>query len=126
MKCPHCQVAIHEKYTQLEQRAFAQEGGSNTSFSLYGMECPDGSKAILLARKYMDGGITDWFFYPRNVSRVQAAVEVPADIAEDFNEAGAVLPISPKALAALSRRCLQAVLRAQGYSLLSALSEVVD
>ena len=37
--------------------------------------------------------------------------EVPASIAEDFREACAVLPDSPKASAALSRRCLQHVLR---------------
>jgi hypothetical protein len=40
---------------------------------------------------------------------------VPVEIAEDFNEAAAVLSLSPKASAALSRRCLQGLLKANGY-----------
>jgi hypothetical protein len=37
--------------------------------------------------------------------------EVPKEFAEDYNDACNVLPISPKASAALSRRCLQHILR---------------
>ena len=37
--------------------------------------------------------------------------EVPSHIAEDYKEAALVLNFSPKSSAALSRRCLQAVLR---------------
>lgn len=45
---------------------------------------------------------------PRELAPVPS--EVPRDIAEDFEEAAAVLKISPKASAALSRRCLQSLL----------------
>ncbi|ESX86960.1 hypothetical protein X755_29575 [Mesorhizobium sp. LNJC405B00] len=41
--------------------------------------------------------------------------EVPRNIATDYIESCRVLTISPKASAALARRCLQAVLRAHGY-----------
>jgi hypothetical protein len=41
---------------------------------------------------------------------------VPANIAQDYTEACLVLPVSPKASAALSRRCLQNILRAHGYT----------
>jgi hypothetical protein len=41
---------------------------------------------------------------------------VPAAIAADYREANEVLPISAKASAALSRRCLQAVLTGAGYT----------
>ncbi|MCD4751637.1 MAG: DUF4145 domain-containing protein [Anaerolineaceae bacterium] len=37
--------------------------------------------------------------------------EVPSNIADDYKEACLVLPFSPKASAALSRRCLQTLLR---------------
>ncbi len=40
---------------------------------------------------------------------------MPPEIAADYEEACQVLPISPKASAALARRCLQAILRAHGY-----------
>jgi len=40
-----------------------------------------------------------------------AAPEVESKFAEDYNEACLVLPFSPKASAALSRRCLQNIIR---------------
>jgi len=50
-----------------------------------------------------------------NVARI-APSEVPPSIREDFIEAAAVVPISEKASAALSRRCLQNLLTDQGYT----------
>jgi uncharacterized protein DUF4145 len=41
---------------------------------------------------------------------------VPPEIAADYNEAASVLHLSPKASAALSRRCLQVVLQHAGYT----------
>jgi hypothetical protein len=48
-------------------------------------------------------------------SRGPISKEVPREIAEDYVEACNVLPISSKASAALSRRCLQNMLHAHGY-----------
>jgi len=45
----------------------------------------------------------------------QVPKEVPSHVATDYNEAALVLGLSAKASAALSRRCLQAVLREQGF-----------
>ena len=47
---------------------------------------------------------------PLGADRRPAPPEVPSDLAEDYNEAITVLNVSPKASAALSRRCLQALL----------------
>jgi hypothetical protein len=44
-----------------------------------------------------------------------APSEVPIDLAEDFNDAAKVVGLSAKASAALSRRCLQGLLRERGY-----------
>lgn len=49
-------------------------------------------------------------------SRSPIPREVPSHIAQDYREAVLVLPISPKASAALSRRCLQSVLREVGQT----------
>ena len=54
--------------------------------------------------------------YPKSAGRPKADPAVPADLAEDFNEACLVLSDSPKASAALSRRCLQEVLKLQGFT----------
>jgi hypothetical protein len=48
---------------------------------------------------------------PQVASRPAPPPEVPANIASDYLEAAATLEASPKASAALSRRCLQHLLR---------------
>jgi hypothetical protein len=54
--------------------------------------------------------------YPRATNRKPTPKEVPDDIKEDYEEACMVLSTSTKASAALSRRCLQAILQSQGYT----------
>jgi hypothetical protein len=53
--------------------------------------------------------------FPSGSNRGPVPPQVPANIAADYLEACQVLPISPKASAALSRQCLQNILRAHGY-----------
>jgi hypothetical protein len=52
--------------------------------------------------------------WPKGVSRAPVPPEVPSGIVEDYQEACLVLGDSPKASAALSRRCLQNMLRLAG------------
>jgi hypothetical protein len=54
--------------------------------------------------------------YPIGANRGPVPPEVPREIAQDYMEACNVLPISPKASAALARRCLQSMLHANGYT----------
>lgn len=49
--------------------------------------------------------------WPKGISRAPVPKEVPPEIVEDYKEACLVLSDSPKASAALSRRCLQNLLR---------------
>lgn len=51
-----------------------------------------------------------WLAYPRAFSR-PVPPEVPEQLASDYHEAASVLYLSPKASAALSRRCLQNTIR---------------
>ena len=53
--------------------------------------------------------------YPEGSNRGPVPSDVPQPIADDYEEAARVLPYSAKASAALSRRCLQAILRQAGY-----------
>jgi hypothetical protein len=67
--------------------------------------------------------------YPKQASRPKAPTDVPQDLAEDYNEACLVISDSPKASAALSRRCLQSLLRQKGYAqhdLAKAIDAVLD
>jgi hypothetical protein len=71
---------------------------------------------------YTDGKklFRDWrMVYPIGASRGPIAPEVPSEIADDYVEACNVLPISPKASAALSRRCFQHILHSEGYKVSS-------
>jgi hypothetical protein len=62
--------------------------------------------------------------YPKTNNRTFDLTEIPNDLAEDYTEACLVIGDSPKASAALSRRCLQAILREQGFSDKSLFKEI--
>jgi hypothetical protein len=120
MKCPHCQVEVHDGFRDLylggNSGAIGEEDGFGTRWYNRVMVCPSCKKAILeLVKSWGDSG-DRWLVYPRNAMRPPAAAEVPALVAEDYNEACAVLSHSAKASAALSRRCLQSLLRLQGFT----------
>ncbi|WP_413711310.1 DUF4145 domain-containing protein [Rhizobium sp. Rhizsp82] len=66
-------------------------------------------------KKHDDENWTVRLIEPLGANRGPVPPVVPSIIAGDYVEACNVLPISPKASAALSRRCLQAMLRAHGY-----------
>ena len=53
----------------------------------------------------------EWQVYPKGSIRPPCPAEVPKDLATDYGEACLVLSDSAKASAALSRRCLQHLLR---------------
>lgn len=122
MKCPHCLVEVHPEFLKMDLNPrydwVGYEEGQRSSFSGYVMQCPACSKAIIqLEKNIKDLQVHErWTIYPRSATRPPAPKEVPLPLAEDYNEAAAVMDISPKASAALSRRCLQAILRDQGYA----------
>lgn len=122
MKCPHCTVEIHPTFTHThltQGQRISTENQVSYSFAAGTMTCPACHKGIVYLYKY--GPVANQppaavsMVYPRSAQRPLAPSDVPADLAEDFNEAAKVLEDSPKASAALGRRCLQALLRDQGY-----------
>lgn len=122
MKCPHCNVYYHQKITRL--------GICNDSSYKWviGYEvCPSCSTAIIAIEGYpsFERHIIEGEFVEQLESNARITVlanpkfpirttlppEVPGDVKSDYEEASSVLTISPKASAALSRRCLQHILR---------------
>ena len=122
MKCPHCQVEVNVDFSE---KYIGKYG--NIFYSLFYMRCPNSEcdKPIVLlgqannANQYRDGTISIKEqhscnfkqLFPVGSGRMPAAPEVESKFAEDYNEACLVLPFSPKASAALSRRCLQNIIR---------------
>jgi hypothetical protein len=64
--------------------------------------------------------------YPQEAPRTVSDEDIPENVRNDFNEAAAVLPASPKASAALSRRLLQHILRDEVKVKAQDLSREVD
>jgi hypothetical protein len=115
VKCPHCTVAFSANYhSELIERP-----GEFTKWWTRTARCPE-CKEFIVEVAHSDKKemlpLAKWFMiHPRGANRGPVPISVPAPIAEDYIEACNVLPISPKASAALSRRCLQNILRSHGY-----------
>jgi len=120
MKCPHCLVEINPNFTET-----FLNGDKDTFWSIYSMNCPNpncGKKIIDLAsglpRKNMNSqpiGLSSIHYRqtvrPFATSRPPVPPEVDDIFAKDYKEACLTFSLSSKASAALSRRCLQNILR---------------
>lgn len=106
MECPHCRVSIHPNWAS-NQIIYGQAWLGNANVT----RCPACEKFIC---EFNDSQ-TKFYIVPRHSLRSPPPSEVPQVIAADYIEAATVLPYSPKASAALSRRCLQNILTAHGY-----------
>jgi hypothetical protein len=107
MKCPHCLIEFHDAYRQVEI-------GSDIEgkFMFVVRTCPSCNKFVIhLAKNHGNRNVNSRLVYPESYSRSPLPPEVPKKYSTDYIEACTVLDDSPKASAALSRRCLQNVLR---------------
>lgn len=127
MICPNCKTGI-----SLELYGGGQYPSEETPFEAdedlyrgYGVGhgwCPECDQFIVLYREgavaegaaenyYFRGDTEDKVVFPSLSSRSITADEVPTAYKQHFNEAAAVLYLSPMASAAISRRTLQHLLR---------------
>lgn len=109
MKCPHCLEAFHEEWS----RDQINRDNQNEYF-MSSCICPSCGKSIIrLGIRNSSMSQIAWnFVYPKVASRIPIPPEVDDLILiADYNEACLVLPDSAKASAALSRRCLQHILK---------------
>jgi Domain of unknown function (DUF4145) len=122
VKCPHCLVDFNDAQTWWSVVIGTDADGM---WLLTRRRCPTCDRFILQLEsamahagyaegqlKYRLSGVTQTVqVWPKGVARAPLHLEVPPGIAEDYKEACLVLADSPKASAALSRRCLQNLLR---------------
>ena len=125
MRCPHCTTDFHEHWVVAR---FLRADRNPISVPFRGMEvfwhyrttvCSKCKDVIIEIAPINTSGSSqplDWrMIYPIGASRGPISPEVLDEIAGDYIEACNVLPISAKASAALSRRCLQNILHREGY-----------
>ena len=127
MKCSHCSVEFHSKAQRIEFTHRGRESGPNNGvWAIERYLCPNPQCArpvsflvfgreeispITLGRLSDVKGLVKRILYNPNTVWRPLPPGVPAECAEDYSEACAALPVSPKAAAALSKRCLQTLLR---------------
>ncbi len=104
MKCPYCLTTFHS--TLREQPLLIED---NEHWYVLHELCPECDKAIIWIRYGDDGRCI--LVNPRAISRSPVPKEVPDEFVEDYIEACLTFADSPKASAALSRRCLQNLIR---------------
>src|SRR6516164_3879687 len=116
MQCPHCGIHFHDNWIAGSvNRGFTRKYGGDkepvqTGWRYRTALCPRCEElTIELMGKHWRQ------VHPVGSNRGPVSREVPKTIAADYVEACQVLPLSAKASAALSRRCLQAMLHAHGY-----------
>lgn len=116
MICPHCLVGFRPEVKQIYLGRDA-----DGEWGILKFNCTECEKMILTLIKgtyIVEPGLFDLksieksiLIYPKGSNRPPVPPEVPKEFAEDYKEACLVLNDSPKASAALSRRCLQNLLR---------------
>ena len=141
MRCPHCLVTILAQPWNLSL-------GSDIDFnwSIMGFLCPSCSRDVFQLMKQPSPGMpslprgavvsapinaVSYLIHPKATSRQPVPAEVPEEFTADYREACLVLADSPKASAALSRRCLQHILQEQSgaktqNNLAKTIEEVID
>ncbi len=117
MKCPHCLDSFHDSWVWVSIGA-DKDGGRAVGRTL----CPSCSQLIIYLGRSRGSYATGqplgdqtivWKrpVHPSGTARAPLPQEVTGNIAADYLESCKVLPESSKASAALSRRCLQNLLR---------------
>jgi len=129
MKCPHCLENFFEDWEGFDPLSLTDNYGK---WKLEYCKCPSCGRIIIRLGRYStkDGDYIWSFVLPKAIARSPISPEVPSEFAEDYKEACLVFADSPKASAALSRRCLQNSLREKANTkskdLADQIQEVLD
>lgn len=107
MKCPHCLVEFHDQWSDLGGELTDPDGRWQVQFT----KCPACNRRVMKLRHFQGGGLSESLLRPKAPARAPLPTQVPDAFAGDYREACLVLADSAKASAALSRRCLQNLLR---------------
>jgi hypothetical protein len=131
MKCPHCRTDFHDEI-QTDCLGEDKQG----LWYIEKATCPACNRFIftLVSRGLVRIGetqipgqeISRYLVRPKTNMRPSPPKEVPEEFASDYCEAAAVLSDSPKASAALSRRCLQHLIREVSVIKKSDLAKEID
>jgi hypothetical protein len=137
VKCPHCLTEFHDDVQDLD---LGQDVDGDWGIRKYTCPSPDCQRNIYYLingkwHRYPAGGFNATveemrLVRPKLGNRAALSPEIPVNFKEDYQEACLVLPDSLKASAALSRRCLQNLLREKGKvkpgNLANEIQQIID
>jgi len=123
MKCPHCLTSIHDDYDKV-----SIGGDVDGRWEVAYQDCPECGKNIVFLVLLNH---RSFLVYPKGINRNPLPKEVDDEkVINDYNESSLVIVDSPKASAALSRRCLQYILREKGKikigNLANEIQQIID
>lgn len=119
-RCPHCGVTVRflNGPNGWPQGSFQDSQLSQFQTQIVSAQCPACNRPVAAMNAYSQAAPNapltyrgSKFIYPAVAYRRPTPKDVPSNIRCDYEEAVLVLPDSEKASAALSRRCLQSLLR---------------
>ena len=122
MKCPHCLENFHEDWSRVGDASDDVDG----KWIVQRTSCPSCNRVVIRLLHHHEGAHTESLVRPKAPARAPLPSEVPEQFAADYREACLVLPDSAKASAALSRRCLQNLLREHFKAKHGNLSDEID
>lgn len=124
-RCPYCGTTVQFAVGQTNELLAPR--GIPTGYAIRWVQCPSCQNIVItLIRFEANGPHNETTIYPLGTMRSPVPPEVPATIKADYDEAALILPLSAKGSAALSRRCLQAVLVEAGKVTKRNLSGQID
>ena len=115
-QCPHCLAVTDLAFTTLGYQNAGQTSGMialiedrGSNWNVHFATCPLCGKLIMRSSNFQDHGELGYhnyvYIFPPTGGGRLASWFVPREYSEDYTEAVSVLALSPKASAALSRRC---------------------
>jgi hypothetical protein len=125
MKCPHCLENFFEEWKDMDPYTISDKDGR---WRVQHCTCPSCKRVIIRLGKYNDRFAQySWSFVrPKGISRSPLPSGIPTEFTDDYQEACLVFTDSPKASAALSRRCLQYLLREKAKTTKRDLSDQIQ
>lgn len=112
IECPHCGVYVSADFEAFIPRLVARKRDSIPSVSVDYGYCPSKACQRLMVRTMVDGilGKSTEYAIP-SVTEVRITGAVDQSIVAQYRKAKRILPIDQNASAAMSRRCLEMLLR---------------
>lgn len=128
IKCPHCSVTAYINWktewlsiprSRVQEKHYSKIVDlvilANDEWHTHYAACPECEELIIVLERVGPSNPLEYFAYPRFPKVESIGSEVPEHLRKDYEEAHAVLSISTRASAVLSRRILQEILREHGY-----------